>query len=499
LTADTLSSESREGTLGLLFLTDLRSWDVTLGKLVSSGLGAVYVGFALVPVLMLPVLAGGVSAAESTRAGITLVAIILFGLTAGLAASAREYERDRALRRAGLWVGGTVLLPPIAGWFAAGAWFALLSPMTTLRLAQDTDYRAAPRMFWVSLTLQLIHAALLLMIAGARLRRQISEPAVAEAPSPAGSIEQSKTDYSVEPHSNASYVAVNSPMPGTAQPPGRFDESAPLEWLVRRQRGQRALCWIAAFTFLLPGFAFLLIQFFPVAGSGVLPIGFHALYQLSWVGDGLLAWAACRFFFDARRSGELELLLTTPAGAQTLVSAHWAAMRRLLLWPAIVVVTPLLLQGGFVALTTIGRGSAASYQFYSVFYAFFHACDLIVLGIAVNWLGMLFGLTMRRLISAVGLTLAFTVGLPMLFRPLLQMLTKLFFSPDPGSTGWMISMFSFYPIGWALLLALTFWARRRLRNGQPAELFRGRSDLLRYVPWAIANPSPATANSPSRT
>jgi len=37
LTADTLSGESREGTLGLLFLTDLRSWDVTLGKLASAG------------------------------------------------------------------------------------------------------------------------------------------------------------------------------------------------------------------------------------------------------------------------------------------------------------------------------------------------------------------------------------------------------------------------------------------------------------------------------
>jgi len=65
---------------------------------------------------MLPVLAGGVSAAESTRAGVSLVAIILFALAAGLAASAREYERGRALRRAGLWVAGTVLLPPPIGW-----------------------------------------------------------------------------------------------------------------------------------------------------------------------------------------------------------------------------------------------------------------------------------------------------------------------------------------------------------------------------------------------
>src|SRR5882724_9517700 len=34
-TADCLSSEKREGTLGLLFLTDLKGYDVVLGKLVS--------------------------------------------------------------------------------------------------------------------------------------------------------------------------------------------------------------------------------------------------------------------------------------------------------------------------------------------------------------------------------------------------------------------------------------------------------------------------------
>src|SRR5437868_6899759 len=35
LTADSVSEEKREGTLGLLFLTDLRGYDVVLGKLIS--------------------------------------------------------------------------------------------------------------------------------------------------------------------------------------------------------------------------------------------------------------------------------------------------------------------------------------------------------------------------------------------------------------------------------------------------------------------------------
>src|SRR3981081_2882487 len=41
-TADCLSEERREGTLGLLFLTDLRGYDVVVGKLVASSLNAFY-------------------------------------------------------------------------------------------------------------------------------------------------------------------------------------------------------------------------------------------------------------------------------------------------------------------------------------------------------------------------------------------------------------------------------------------------------------------------
>lgn len=33
MTADSISSEKREGTIGLLFLTDLRGYDVVLGKM----------------------------------------------------------------------------------------------------------------------------------------------------------------------------------------------------------------------------------------------------------------------------------------------------------------------------------------------------------------------------------------------------------------------------------------------------------------------------------
>jgi len=98
LTADTLSGESREGTIGLLFLTDLRSWDVTLGKLrdeepfMSASLLFRFSCcrcWRVVSAQRNPPAQGSLGGDYSVCAG------------GGIGRSAREYERGRALRRAG--------------------------------------------------------------------------------------------------------------------------------------------------------------------------------------------------------------------------------------------------------------------------------------------------------------------------------------------------------------------------------------------------------------
>src|SRR6266581_1518256 len=63
-TADCLSSEKREGTLGLLFLTDLKGYDVVFGKLAATSFRALYGLLALLPVLAVPLLLGGVTNSE---------------------------------------------------------------------------------------------------------------------------------------------------------------------------------------------------------------------------------------------------------------------------------------------------------------------------------------------------------------------------------------------------------------------------------------------------
>jgi len=97
LTADTLSEEKRNGTLGLLFLTNLRGLDVVLGKMSACSLQAVFGLMAVAPVMMVPLLMGGVDPAEVGRmVGVLFVALFM-SLSVGMACSAQFKSSKTAI------------------------------------------------------------------------------------------------------------------------------------------------------------------------------------------------------------------------------------------------------------------------------------------------------------------------------------------------------------------------------------------------------------------
>ena len=166
LTTDSISSEKREGTLGLLFLTDLNSLDVVLGKWAATSLAGFYGLFAVLPVLGIPLLLGGVTPGEYGRVALAVVNAILFSLTAGMFVSALSREQTKAilgsfilvLALSGLLPGLMVLL--IKGFLGRGiAGFppvALASPIYTGQFALEAAYRSNPKLFWMSLGI--VHA-----------------------------------------------------------------------------------------------------------------------------------------------------------------------------------------------------------------------------------------------------------------------------------------------------------------------------------------------------
>ena len=81
LTADCISQERREGTLGLLFLTDLRGHDVAVGKMAAKGIAPFYCLLAMFPSLTVCVIVGGVTAGEVWRLALVLMNTLFFSLS----------------------------------------------------------------------------------------------------------------------------------------------------------------------------------------------------------------------------------------------------------------------------------------------------------------------------------------------------------------------------------------------------------------------------------
>ena len=96
-TADCLSVEKREGTLGLLFLTDLKGHDVVLGKLVATSVRGFYGLLAVFPVLAIPLLLGGITNGEFWRLVLVLMDTFLFSLAIGILGSALSRDQQRAM------------------------------------------------------------------------------------------------------------------------------------------------------------------------------------------------------------------------------------------------------------------------------------------------------------------------------------------------------------------------------------------------------------------
>jgi len=87
-TADCISRERREGTLGLLFLTPLKPADIVIAKSLAHGLRALTILVAVLPVLTIPFLLGGLSWQQAAVSAVVNVTSVCWSLAAAIVASA---------------------------------------------------------------------------------------------------------------------------------------------------------------------------------------------------------------------------------------------------------------------------------------------------------------------------------------------------------------------------------------------------------------------------
>ena len=117
---DSLSSERREGTLGLLFLTNLRARQIVCAKVFVHLLQALSLWAAVIPIVVVPLLLGGLSWKEVLFSfGWTLGSICL-AAAAGIAASSASVNRTRSVISAVCLSGGFLIVFGALGTFVIG-------------------------------------------------------------------------------------------------------------------------------------------------------------------------------------------------------------------------------------------------------------------------------------------------------------------------------------------------------------------------------------------
>jgi hypothetical protein len=505
LTSESISGERREGTLGLLFLTRVKHVDVLLGKFASSGLTTIYVLVGFLPVLIVPVLAGGVTGGEAVRKGVVLLDTLCLALSAGLWASARGRERFKTGRAALLLMVALVLAPELVGLIAHGSGLDLASPLGALVTAGDTAYKTAPWRYWLSLFLLqvpawgLLFATLALLRANLWSEERISgncegiqklllpEEAQPENPELTQTPDEAAPDRASPGPLNAS--ALSQIIPPSARSALSCTAPTPLHWLFRRQRGLKGMLWIAAVLSVGHYISYSFLGRFAGFGMSYAGIMWSVGFVFGTVTGAIFAWVASRYFVEARRTGELELLLTTPAGAQGIVSAQWDVLKRWVRWPVVVMVVPALLQG-LLYLSMYFSSQGDWWRFWYCLSILGGAINTVLGVMALCWVGFWFALHSNGQARAIIWTVALVKAVPYALTLTWSVLSRLAVSKfaGPSSPAYLV-VGSFVPqlLHLVFFLVLIRLARRQLRD----ELSGAEPLSLRQI---VSNATVRTAN-----
>ena len=384
VTADAISEEKREGTLGLLFLTDLRSFHILAAKFASTALAGFYGLAAIAPALGLPLLLGGVTAGEYARTVLAVLSVTFFSLSGGLAVSSASRDHSKAvLGAAALTLGAGGLIPGLVvlGGQTFGAMtlsklskLAFLSPAYAGYLAMESVYRANPAAYWKSVG---VGAGLgLAFLAGAAF-------GVSRA-------------WRAEPRSRSLQKYALLARLRSRRRNRLFRarlERNPVYAAAARLRWPHYVFW--SLTLLVALNVFWLTYGYR-KNPGSLRFHQNFAYALVFLNRVWIAVMACRFFHEARRTGALELLLTTPVPPRTILRGHWRALRSYFAWPILAIA---LLHVAYVAaqlfLLQRARGQSVFLSYHFSSYAVMAWCslanfltDVLALCLVGTWLSM---------------------------------------------------------------------------------------------------------------
>jgi hypothetical protein len=441
-TADCLSSEKREGTLGLLFLTDLRRYDVLFGKLAATSLDALYSVLGILPVLAIPMLMGGVTVAEFCRAILVVFGVLLFALSSGIFASSISRMERKAFGGAYLLVllltiGITVVAAALddRGHKPLAATVRFMSPLWACSRAFEAEYLLAPHEYFLSTTFTFGYSFLLLALSSSALANSWADRPERTARS--GWREKLRRKLrgpaTVEKRVRASLLDRN-----------------PVLWLACRERhvllypwlflGSMAIIW--CYGFLELG------KIIRLEGTVVTFYCIHLVLKY-W-----LATIACNGFNTDRDQGALEIILSTPLRVRDILGGQWLTLWRLFGWPILtLIVAEIAMLWSLHGISLLSERSN---------WVPFAAAGLVLLladCAALGWLGMWLGIRARTPYRATSGAVVIVLTLPCAILFGYLTLSSLFDAAIPNLVWillWLVN-------GLVTDVLVIVWARRRFR------------------------------------
>lgn len=339
VTADCLSEEKREGTLGLLFLTDLKGYDVVLGKLVATSLNALYGLIAIFPILAVPLLLGGIKGVELARMALVLINTFLFSLAVGMfISSLSRFQRKAMAGTFGILLAVTIGLPLLQLWLLNrglnslpwGEDFLFGSPFGSFSLAGDDGYVRGAARFWCSLGI--LHGAtwICLILACVLVPRSWQD-----CPAETGGRRWNDMWRYWNYGDEAERKSFRSTL---------LDVNA-FFWIASRARLKPLqVWWFLALVACV--WAWGCVEF---GGEWFNPVVY--LFTALLMNGVLKYWIASesgRRLGEDRKAGSLELVLSTSLSVEEIVRGQLLALRRQFLWP---LVTITCLEIGFLVAT----------------------------------------------------------------------------------------------------------------------------------------------------
>lgn len=396
LTADSISREKRDGTLGLLFLTNLSPFQIVMGKLIAHGLLGFYAVLIAFPLLSLIMIVGGTRLLEVATIGLSALNILFFSCAVGLWASARHTDRKKAAA-SGTWMvlffwWGIPLLVQGLLYIQAPLWLADTISAFAVNNMFNSAF-AGPRMRlsttpWFNLACTHLLAWFFVGFAVYYLRRRWQDAPAREH------------------FSFREWWKRKSLGPAQIRQALRKQllDRNPFFWLASRDRWRGAGVWITTVGVLI----FMGFQVW-LAGGDFGPVPFFTVL-LSFIHKVTCAGVAAHQLSTEQEQGTLEMILSTPLKTDSILKGQILASIRQFRGPALTcVLLHVFCIFMFLYIQPIGRGAALVVAGI-VLHALLYLLDLYIM----IWGGMFGAVTVKEAKNAAGAAMFRIIFMPLL-------------------------------------------------------------------------------------